>query len=147
MREVIPGLLWIGNARDARRIPELLRTGITAVVDLAIEEPPVVYPREVLYARLPLLDGAGNSRAMIRAAVELTATLIEEQVPTLVACSGGMSRSPAIVAAALAAVRQTSPDETLQALAKDLPHDVSPGLWAEIQAACGDSRAGDAAAG
>jgi hypothetical protein len=66
MRGVISQRLWIGNAGDARRVPDVLRTGIKAVVD---------------------------------------------------------------------PVRGASPEEMLCALAKDVPHDVSPGLWAEVQSA------------
>jgi protein-tyrosine phosphatase len=132
MRQVISQRLWIGNARDEHNVSEVLRTGVKAIVDLAMEEAPIRFPRDMLYARLPLLDGTGNSPAVLRAAVHLTATLIAEHVPTLVACGGGLSRSPAIVAAALAVVRKAPLDETLRSLALDRPHDVSPGLWAEI---------------
>jgi protein-tyrosine phosphatase len=132
MRQVIPQRLWIGNARDEHNVSEVLGAGVEAIVDLAMEEAPIRFPRDILYARMPLLDGAGNSPAALRVAIKLTAMLIAEQVPTLVACGGGLSRSPAIVAAALAAVRKAPLDETLQSLALDRPHDVSPGLWAEI---------------
>jgi protein-tyrosine phosphatase len=132
MRQVIVQRLWIGNARDRRNVAEVLEAEVEAVVDLAMEEPPFALPREILYARLPLLDGTGNPPGVLRAAVGLTATLIAEQVPTLVACGGGLSRSPAVVAAALATVRKMPLDETLRSLALDRPHDVSPGLWAEI---------------
>jgi protein-tyrosine phosphatase len=136
---VIPKLLWIGNARDARNVSEVLNAGIKAVIDLAIEEPPIQFPRDITYARLPLLNGVGNDPAVIRAAVSMTATLITGRVPTLVACSGGMSRSPAIVAAALAVVRGTPMDEALRDLASHGPHDLVPGLWAEIHAAVEES--------
>jgi protein-tyrosine phosphatase len=132
MRQVISQRLWIGNARDEHNVSEVLRAGVEAIVDLAMEEAPIRFPRDILYARLPLLDGTGNNAAVLRAAVQLTATLIGEQIPTLVACGGGLSRSPAIVAAALAVARKTPLDEALRSLALDRPHDVSPGLWAEI---------------
>lgn len=140
MREVIPKLLWIGNARDARSVSEVLNEGIKAIVDLAIEEPPIVFPRDIIYARLPLLDGVGNDPAVIRAAVSATAALIAGRVPTLVACSGGMSRSPAIVAVAIASVRGTPMDESLREMASHGPHDVAPGLWAEIQTVIREAR-------
>lgn len=135
MREVISNLLWIGNARDARNVNDVLSAGIKAVVDLAIEEPTIQLPRNIAYARLPLLDGGGNDPVVLCAAVSISATLVAGRVPTLVACSGGMSRSPAIVAAALASVRGTPMDEALRDLASHGPHDVVPGLWAEIHAA------------
>lgn len=41
MREILPGLLWIGNAADARDVKSVLAYPIEAVIDLAIEEPQV----------------------------------------------------------------------------------------------------------
>jgi hypothetical protein len=40
-----------------------------------------------------------------------------------------MSRSPAVVAAALAIVEGGSPDEKLRQVVSGQPHDVSPQLW------------------
>jgi protein-tyrosine phosphatase len=137
MREVVANL-WIGNARDSRNVSHVLTVGIKAVIDLAMEEPPILFPRDIVYARLPLLDGSGNDSAILRAAMGLTATLIASHIPTLVSCSGGMSRSPAIVAAALASVRSQPVDEALRDVANHGPHDIAPGLWAEIQALCRD---------
>lgn len=137
MREVIARLLWVGNARDGHNVSGILRKRIKAVVDLAMEEPPILFPRDIVYARLPLLDGVGNNTAIIRAAVSTTAALIAGRVPTLVTCGGGMSRSPAIAAAALACARGQPIDEALLDLATHGPHDVTPGLWAEIQSALG----------
>lgn len=67
MREVIVNRLWIGNALDARDVSGVLRLGIEAVVDLAIEEPPIQYPRDLVYCRFPLVDGAENSPSVLRA--------------------------------------------------------------------------------
>jgi hypothetical protein len=138
MRDVISQVLWIGNARDAREISRLLNLGVAVVVDLALEEAPIVFPRDVVYCRFPLVDGSGNSHTLLKAAVETAATLIRERVPTLVACNGGMSRSPAVVAAALARVEQTDPHKELLRVAGTGPHDVSPVFWAELTEACAD---------
>ncbi len=51
------------------------------------------------------------------------------QIPTLVYYGAGMSRSPAIVAAALSIVQGGSPDERLKEVVAGHPHDVSPHLW------------------
>jgi protein-tyrosine phosphatase len=134
MRAIIPDLLWIGTAIDACNIKAVLDLGITAVVDLAIEEKPVIYPREITYCRIPMVDGGGNPSHILRLALDTTASLLRQRVPTLVACAGGMSRSPAIAAAALALVRGTSPEAMLEEIAKHGAHDVVPGLWAEIEA-------------
>ena len=95
MREIIPMRLWIGNALDARNVTAVLGVGVSAIVDLAIEEPPIQFPRDVVYCRFPLIDGAGNQPAVLRAAVDTVANFITSATPTLVACGVGMSRSPA----------------------------------------------------
>jgi protein-tyrosine phosphatase len=135
MRAVIPNCLWIGNALDARDLPCVLGLGIEAVVDLAAEEPPVLFPRELVYCRFPLVDGAENSPALLRAAIETTIIFITSDVPTLVACGAGMSRSLVIVAAALAIVRRVSLADALRQLAGGQPHDISPSLVSEVERA------------
>ena len=132
MRDVIPGRLWIGNARDARDVRDVLQRGISAVIDVAIEEPPIVFPRDVFYCRAPLLDGEGNSPARLGAVLKLAASLIVDRVPTLIACSGGMSRSPAVAACALALAHGGEPDEMLTTVLRDGPRDVSPVLWTAV---------------
>lgn len=136
MRALIPELLWIGNAIEVRNIPGVLRLGIHAVIDLAMEELPVQYPRDIVYCRFPLIDGSGNVPAVLSAAVAVTARFLAAKVPTLVFCSAGMSRSPAIVAAAVATVdREPLMDAVLWVTAGS-PHDVSPGLLKDIATAC-----------
>ena len=134
MREIIPGLVWIGNARDARDVTSVLKLGIVAVVDLAIEEIPCQFPREITYCRFPLLDGEENSPALLRTATHTVAMLIEMQLPLLIACSGGMSRSPAIVAIALSRTTNESSSEWLKGIASSGPCDVAPALWHDLQA-------------
>jgi len=136
MREVIPTRLWIGNAWDARDIRGVLGCGIVAIVDLAIEEPPIQFPRDIVYCRLPLIDGAGNQPTIVRAAIETVAHFMASGTPTLVACGAGMSRSPAIVAAAMAAVERITLMDALAKLTAGQPHDVSPGLLHDIAGAC-----------
>ena len=69
-----------------------------------MEEAPILFPRDVAYCRLPLVDGAGNTPALIESAIATTVSFIRGHVPALVACDGGMSRSPVIVAAALVVI-------------------------------------------
>lgn len=133
MRSIIPDLLWIGNASDLRDVRAVLSYGIRAVIDLAANEPPVQFPRDIAYCRLPLSDGSGNDLPLLRLAVHSTAEFVRARVPTLVACSAGMSRSPAVVAAALALVENQEPDDALRRIALGGPHDVAPALWSEIK--------------
>ncbi len=121
---------------DARDITAVLELRIVAIVDLAMEEPAIHYPRDIIYCRIPIVDGAGNRPEIIRAAVDLTASLIDSRVPTLVACGAGMSRSPIIVAAALARVDGRSLEQALEDITAGVAHDISTSLWAEVKAVC-----------
>jgi hypothetical protein len=134
MRQIQPYALWLGHEGDARDLRHLLSMGLTALVDLALNEPPATLTRELTYCRFPLLDGTGNPGWLIRLAVETTAALVRAQVPTLVFCSNGMSRAPVVVAAALAQVTRQTLDESLVTLAHGGPSDISPGLWEEVVA-------------
>lgn len=75
MHEVIPNRLWIGNAVEARDLRCLLEMGVTALVDLAIEEIPPSVVRELVYCRIPLIDGASNPPERLLLAVETVASL------------------------------------------------------------------------
>jgi protein-tyrosine phosphatase len=133
MHELIPRRLWLGNARDARDLGCVHDTGIRAIVDLALEESAPALTRDLIYCRIPIVDSSGNAAELLATAIETTASFIRKRIPTLVACSGGMSRSPSIVAAALAIVRNQSPNDVLQELISGNPHDVSPLLWSDVK--------------
>lgn len=135
MRRILGHDLWLGHAGDARDVPALLDAGITAVVALALDEPPIPYPRDLTSCRFPLLDGAGNPAWLLRSAVATVADLLREGVPTLVLCGAGLSRSPAVAGAALARFRNCAPAEGLSLVTHREPADVSLALWAEILAA------------
>ena len=136
MRPLIADKLWVGNARDLQDVRGVLSFGVRAVVDLAANEPPVVYPRDIVYCRWPLVDGAENDETILRQSVLTTAELIKSKVPTLVACSAGMSRSLAVAAAALAIAKPQSPDDALARIAAGGPHDLSGPLWIDIKWLC-----------
>jgi protein-tyrosine phosphatase len=132
VRQVTPSWLWLGHAGDARAFPAILDAGIQALVQLALEEPALQPPRELLYCRLPLLDGAGNREDTLFLAIRTVADLLRRRVPTLVCCGAGMSRAPAVAAAALALVEQAPPEECLQRITEQHPADVTPGLWNDV---------------
>jgi hypothetical protein len=132
----LPGYpLWLGHIGDARDLSGLLSAGISAVVDLALNEPPVTLTRELVYCRFPLVDGSGNPPWLLRAAVETVAGLLRAGVPTLVYCGACMSRTPAIAGAAIALVQGYTLVEGLAIAVQSGAADVSPALWAEIEAA------------
>ena len=139
MRHVPPHSLWIGNAGDVRHVADLMDAGIRAVVDLAANEPVAALPREIVYCRFPLLDGEANERWLLRAAIDTISELLRANVPTLVACSAGMSRSPALAAAAIAKLSGRDPRECLLACVASGPADVSPALWKDVVAVLRES--------
>lgn len=138
MHQIKPHLLWIGHAGDGRDIPAVIDTGIRAIVQLAMEEPPLLPPRDLIFCRFPLLDGTGNDPVLLRLAIHAVAILQRSRIATLVCCGGGMSRSPAIAAAALSAVEQMPLDECLKIVAEFYQADVLPGLWEEVRSAVED---------
>lgn len=136
MREILPCRLWIGNAGDSRDPERLLRAGIVAVINLAAEEPSPVLPRSMVYCHFPIMDGAQDGQGVLNVAIQAVVSLLKNQVPTLVYCGAGMSRSPAIVAAALSIVQGGSPEERLRQIVAGHPHDVSPQLWEAVGRVC-----------
>lgn len=134
MRQIQPYRLWLGHVGDVRDLRGVLAAGVEAIVDLALNEPPAVVTRELVYCRFPLVDGAGNPTWLLRAAVETVGMLLRAGTPTLVFCGAGMSRSPAVVAGAIALVRGCSPTEGLTVVSSTGPCDVSAGLWQEVVA-------------
>lgn len=133
MKQITPYQLWVGHAGDGRAPPVIVDNGIKAVVQLAVEELALQLPRELIYLRYPLLDGSGNKPLLLRLAIDGVAKLVEAGTPTLVCCGGGMSRSPAVIAAALAIVERTDLDEVLARMLRSHPADISPALWAEVR--------------
>lgn len=138
MRQLKPHLLWIGHAGDGRNLKAILDEGIDAIVDLALSESPVPVLREVVYCRFPMLDGPGNSAWLVRAALDTIVQLLKARVPTLVFCSAGMSRSPALAAAALARHLERDAAECLTFVTQGAPSDVSPELWKSVVEALDD---------
>jgi hypothetical protein len=135
MRRIEGHPLWLGNAGDLWTPSALFDAGIRAIVDVAANEPFPQLPRDFIYCRFPLLDGDGNDPQVLRLAIRMTGQLIADAVPTLVACSNGLSRSPAIVAAALHETIPTSIEDALINVAATGKHDVSPALWRDVKRA------------
>lgn len=134
MRRLADEPVWLGNVGDLRDERALHEAGIEAVVELAADEPMAELGRGFVRLRYPLVDNEGNDPARLRCCIRAVADLFRERIPTVVACSAGLSRTPAIVAAAWSLIRAILPDEALRELAASVPCDVSPALWAEIVA-------------
>lgn len=132
MHEILSNQLWIGNAGDGRDAARLLQAGVAAVVNLAAEEPSPALLCNMIYCRLPIMDGEQDDESVLDLAIQTVVSLLKKQIPTLVHCGAGMSRSPAVAAAALAIVQGGSPEEKLKEIAVSRPHDVSPLLWEAV---------------
>jgi protein-tyrosine phosphatase len=133
MRRIGELSLFIGHAGDLRDLRAIHAAEIAAVVDLAANEPPAALTRDLAYCRLPLIDGPGNPGWLLWTAVTLVTDFVRESVPSLVCCSGGMSRSPAVAAAAIARVQSITLHAALELVAAGGAIDVSPGLWHDVE--------------
>jgi len=132
MNQIKPYPLWIGHAGDSRDLRPALDAGIQALVELSREERPAGPPRDLIYCRFPLLDGVGNDENLLNLAINTLVSLVKMRVPTLLCCDYGLSRAPAVAAAALALVYHESLEDCLRHIAQEHRSDVSPGLWSEI---------------
>ena len=133
IREISPDLLFIGNAMDARDLQQLYEHRITAVVDLAANEPPAQLNREMLYCRIPIIDGDGNSHEIIEIAVRCVVTLFEKEFRTLIACRRWHESFACNCRVGIAIVTKQPPGDCLTAIISGLSHDVSPALWSAVQ--------------
>ena len=140
MRHISPYPVWIGHVGDVNRPEQLSQAGIKALVDLADNEKPTLVFREMVYCRIPLVDGAGNPEWLLRLAAETVARLMRAQVSTLVFCSAGMSRSPSIVAAAIALNEEKHLAFGLDRIRILGSCDLSPALWTDVEATFGRDR-------
>lgn len=133
--------VWLGNSADLRDIRGIFACGVTAIIDLAIEEPLPDIPRTTNYSRFTLTDDGENNPAVIRAAVLTTASFISGSHVTAICCNAGMNRSPSVAAAALSCVSGDSPAQCLELVATVKHIDVNPGLWNQITGILADMEA------
>ena len=135
MRRIDEYSLLLGNVGDVWDLSAVIGSGIEAIVDLALNEPALQsLPREIVYCRIPIVDAAGNPPGLLLLAVETVAGLLKRNIPTLVYCSAGLSRTPAVAGAAIAILRNCSLFEAMDFVAQNIPADVSPGLYNDLQA-------------
>ena len=135
MHEIHSNLLWIGHALDVREPRPLFAVGITAVIDVAYEEPPAQIPRQLTYCRFPLNDGGGNDPNTLLQALRTATDLLGSKTKTIIACSAGMSRSPTLAAFALAYHLAEEPDDVIAGIADIKSLELKPELWADTLAA------------
>ncbi len=132
MTELLPELLWVGVAYESRDLRRLYELGIEAVADFAASEAPATLGRDMVYCRIPISDGMGNPRELLKLCVQTVEQLIRAGRPTLVVCGAGLSRSPAIAAVAAARFQGLSPESVLKEVAARHHCNISPGFWSEL---------------
>jgi len=133
MRSIADRALWIGNAGDLRNPVAILDAGIEAVIELADSEPLATLPRELIRCRFPLSDDGNNPYWLLRIACETVAGLLRANVPTMVCCSFGMSRSVCVAAGGISLAERRSLRKTLIAVIDGGPTDVTPGFLVQLQ--------------
>ncbi len=140
MQQITPYSLWLGHIGDVNRPEQISQAGIQALVDLADNEKPTLVFRDLVYCRIPIVDGAGNAEWLLRLAVETVAALLRANVSTLVFCSAGLSRSPSIAAASISSVEGKPLAFGLARLRGAGSFDISPALWSNLEAIFDDHR-------
>lgn len=133
MRQVAGYALWLGNAGDLRDTCAVMAVGVQAIVELADSEQIAVLPRDLIRLRFPLSDGGDNPAWLLRLAAESVAGLLRAEIPLLVCCSAGMSRSVCVAAAGIAIAETRSLSDALAIIVRAGPADVSPGLLGQFQ--------------
>lgn len=133
MNQISPYPLWIGAIGDLNDLRRLYDLGIRAIVQIAYEEPPFTLPRDFIACRFPLVDGGDNDADLLHLAVTTVTHLLEHKFAMLVCCQAGLSRSPAIVAAALARLTREPFAVCLNQLATHHACDIHPALFAQLQ--------------
>jgi hypothetical protein len=133
MNQIHPYLLHVGHGGDGQDFKALFDAGVRAVAQLAWEDAPVLLPRELILCRIPLSDGPGNRPELLRLAIATILQLLREQISVLVCCGSGVSRAPALSAAALARYTGKPLNECLQEVTRHRHADVQPGLYEDLE--------------
>ena len=115
-------------------MPALLRTGVAAIVDLAVEEPIPTMPRVINYARFALTDEGEEAEPIIGGALRLVSSFVADRLPIAVCCNAGLNRSPTIAAVGIALALKSEAREELQTIAGLKAVDVNPALWSRVVA-------------
>jgi protein-tyrosine phosphatase len=132
MVQIPPHSLWIGATGALHDFRALYDNGIRAVVQLAYEES-LTLPHDLIGYRFPLVDGDDNDAEVLALAISTLTHLLEQNFACLVCCQAGLSRSPAIAAAALARLTRHPYQACLDVIGKYHPHAIHPGLRKQVE--------------
>lgn len=106
--------LFVGTAGDATDESTLRAHGIEVIVSLTAASPAEDVPAAVTLVEVPMMDGPQNSREAFETAVAAVGSRLATGEKTLLHCSAGASRSPAVAAAALALHRDSELEAAFQ---------------------------------
>jgi atypical dual specificity phosphatase len=129
MTKVLPRV-YLGNFLNAEDPALLLEHGVGLLFTVCSQSPRRHY-RRMVRMHMPLLDGPGNEVADFYFAVATVHWLLmAEEPPTmLIHCRGGISRSPAVLATAMASYGACTFDAAMNDIAKLRPSvDPHPAL-------------------
>ncbi len=124
--------IWLGNTSDLRDIRSVLKHGVTAIIDLAIEDPLPTIPRATTYCRFMITDDGENNPANIHAAILAASAFVSGGHVAAICCSAGLSRSPSIAAATMSYISGDSPTATLELVSAVKHIDVNPAFWNQV---------------
>lgn len=121
MRRIVDRL-FVGDVQDAGRPDELRRRGVTSVVSVIHTDPEEPYPSSAAVARFPLIDGPKAEQEPFVAAADRVRSELAAGETVLCHCSAGVSRSAAVVTAALAVRDGESFETTLTRVERAKPN-------------------------
>ena len=70
---------------------------------------------------------------VLKSAIDLVVNFVHGRQRTLIACSGGMSRSPLIASAVVAKIENIDFNDAIQQVIRTGPCDISPALYVAIK--------------
>ncbi|WP_338739398.1 dual specificity protein phosphatase [Haloplanus salilacus] len=113
MEEVAQNL-FVGTAADATDESTLRAHEIEVIVSLTATNHAGNVPAELTLVEVPMMDGPQNSQDAFETAVDAVVSQLAAGEKTLLHCSAGASRSPAVAAAALALHRDSELEAAFQ---------------------------------
>lgn len=129
LTEIAPRL-YLGSVNDLKNRALIESKGITAIVSVCRYVPHKEY-QNCIRIHVPLEDGEGNTLARFTCAANNVYGLLGAYRETVfVHCRAGMSRSPAVVAAAYAKYRGVTFREAVAYIKKVRDISINPALFA-----------------
>lgn len=111
-KDVVAGRVWLGKSVLSRHVPDLVRLGITRVLNMQDEYggPVAAYAKHgIEQLWVPIVDHFEPSPAQLHVAVEFLRQALHEGRRVYVHCQGGHGRSAAVVFAHLAIEEEHRP--------------------------------------